>query len=194
MFEKIGSKTVMLMVNHEDSKGNKIDEKMPAKGYQRSFCWVISWTFENIADLQKEAFLKACKAKKDTDPSVKIAVLGHAPFNTWKYCLWTLCRHPNYFGEWMCWNSFVLMGIPSLVALTGTAEVKVGLALTFVMTSRVFYDCLNYWTGGEPAEHFSVAKRPAYKEYQKNTRMFFPFEVPFFDHKRLPGWPAVKSM
>jgi len=40
MFEKIGSKTVMLMVNHEDSKGNTIDEKMPAKGYQRSM-WFL---------------------------------------------------------------------------------------------------------------------------------------------------------
>lgn len=25
---------------------------------------------------------------------------------------------------------------------------------------------LNYWTGAEPAEHFSVRKRPAYAAYQ----------------------------
>lgn len=39
MFEKVGSKTVMLMIRHEDAKGNKIDEKVPGR-VERSF-WFL---------------------------------------------------------------------------------------------------------------------------------------------------------
>lgn len=156
--------------------------------------WLASWALENRADIQKLAFLQECKSKKDSDPSVRTAVLGHPPFDTAKYSMWTKCRHPNYFFEWMCWNCFALMGLPSLLSLHEEPDIKAGLGLTFFYLSRIFFDCLCYWTGGEPAEHFSASKRPAFKEYQKTTRMFFPFEVPFFNHHRVAGWPdAVEN-
>lgn len=151
--------------------------------------WLASWCFENHADLQKQTFLKVCKERRHTDPSVKTAVLGHTPFNTKEYSLWTRCRHPNYFFEWMCWNSFLVMGTPSLLALKESDFTKFGLATSMFFMSRMFYDCLNYWTGAEPAEHFSIQKRPEYKEYQKLTRVFFPFEMPCVDHCRVAGWP-----
>lgn len=128
--------------------------------------------------------MKLCKKNK-ADPASRTAVLGHAPYDTKQFSLWTKSRHPNYFCEWMCWNSFMLMGIPSLMALEDKRQIKLGLALSYYMVSRLFFDCLCYWTGGEPAEHFSVAKRPNFKEYQTKTRMFFPFEVPFFNHHRI---------
>ena len=31
--------------------------------------------------------------------------------------LWQYCRHPNYFGEWMVWNSLVLASVPSCLAM-----------------------------------------------------------------------------
>lgn len=40
--------------------------------------------------------------------------------------------------------------------------------------SWVMYDFLVYQTGAEPAEYFSVQKRPYYKTYQKTTNQFFP--------------------
>lgn len=150
--------------------------------------WAISFHFENKADLQKDAFVRLCKKNK-ADPASRTAVLGHAPYDTKQFSLWTKSRHPNYFCEWMCWNSFMVMGIPSLMALEDKRQIKLGLALSYYMLSRLFFDCLCYWTGGEPAEHFSVAKRPNFKEYQTKTRMFFPFEVPFFNHHRIAGWP-----
>lgn len=155
--------------------------------------WAVSWLFENAADGQKDAFVRACKKKRHTDPSLKVAVLGHPPHNGTKYSLWTMCRHPNYFGEWMCWNSFMVMAIPSLLALKQPTWIKAGFGVTYLMVSRIFYDCLNYWTGSEPAEHFSVQKRPDFKDYQKSTRMFFPFEMPFVDHRRTPGFPGVEG-
>jgi len=150
--------------------------------------WVLCWLWENVADGQKMAFLAECRKSKS-----KTAVLGHEPFNGAEYNLWTLCRHPNYFGEWMAWNAFILMSLPSLMRLEESLVIKAGLGLTLWFTSRFFYDCLNYWTGAEPAEHFSVQKRELYKDYQKNTRVFFPFEMPFVDHCRVSGWPHASK-
>eukprot|EP00756_Hemistasia_phaeocysticola_P039843 Hpha_TRINITY_DN16834_c4_g12::TRINITY_DN16834_c4_g12_i1::g.152323::m.152323 len=158
--------------------------------------WVVSWVFENKADLQKNSFLKECvkigKESAERKEEVRTAVLGHAPFDK-KYPLWTKCRHPNYFGEWMCWNSFVIAALPSLWRLYNKEdedEMGVrGAAIALMFVSRLFYDCLAHWTGSEPAEYFSVMKRPLYKAYQAKTRMFFPFELPFVNHFRISGWP-----
>merc|ERR1712032_1540151 len=139
--------------------------------------WVLCWIWESVADGQKHLFLLECKKKKE-----KYAVLGFAPYDGKLYFLWTLCRHPNYFGEWMAWNAFVLMGIPSLLDCDEENGVKLGLAVVLFFTSRTFYDCLNYWTGSEPAEYFSLQKRPRYRDYQQKTRMFFPFEMPLVNH------------
>mmetsp|Transcript_17286 Transcript_17286/g.20001 ORF Transcript_17286/g.20001 Transcript_17286/m.20001 type:complete len:303 (+) Transcript_17286:217-1125(+) len=73
-------------------------------------CWFACWILENIADVQKLIFEK--NAKKNND--IKTAVLGWKPYDTIPYWLWTKCRHPNYFFEWSCWNSFILMSIPSI--------------------------------------------------------------------------------
>jgi len=107
--------------------------------------------------------------------------------------LWTLCRHPNYFGEWMSWNSFVLLSVSSFLRLEAALTTKLGFALTLWFVSRIFYDCLNFWTGAEPAEHFSAQKRKAYRDYQKKVRLFFPFKLPLVDHGRVAGWADVDS-
>lgn len=148
-------------------------------------CWALCSLLENMADSQKMLFLKQCpKEQRET------AVLGRAPFDTWQYCLWARCRHPNYFFEWMCWNSFVLMSVPSLFAFGESILCKLALALMLLLTSRFFYDCLVYWTGAEPAEYYSARKRAEYRKHQETTRVFFPFEVPYFCHHRVAGWPT----
>lgn len=146
--------------------------------------WCLCWVWESIADMQKQLFLLECRRLKERN-----AVIGCSPFDGNRHWLWTLCRHPNYFGEWMAWNAFVVMALPSLAQLDEPIVVKAGFALTLFFTSRIFYDCLLYWTGAEPAEHFSSQKRTLYREYQQKTRMFFPFEMPFVDHCREAGWP-----
>jgi len=159
--------------------------------------WLLSFAWENMADLQKDCFLRTCKQlrREATDDAakeqLKSSVLGHAPFDGKEYSLWTRCRHPNYFGEWMCWNGFILSAIPSLVRLDEPLLTKFGLAVALFFVSRTFYDCLNYWTGAEPAEFFSSQKRPAYRDYQKRVRVFFPFEMPLVDHCRMAGWPQA---
>eukprot|EP00656_Telonema_subtile_P055914 TRINITY_DN8812_c0_g1_i2.p1 TRINITY_DN8812_c0_g1~~TRINITY_DN8812_c0_g1_i2.p1 ORF type:complete len:374 (+),score=74.25 TRINITY_DN8812_c0_g1_i2:201-1322(+) len=159
--------------------------------------WVGAWVFENIADTQMQLFLRNCRKEAQANPErkeeIKLAVLGHGEYNTSQYLLWTLCRHPNYFGEWMCWVGFVVVGASSLVqvsASSGCAGWRLcGFGVVLVYVTRFFYDCLNHWTGAGPAEHFSFLKRPQFGEYQRSVRCFFPFELPFVDHFREAGWP-----
>lgn len=151
--------------------------------------WLTCWVYENRADIQKRHFLA-----KSKELGVRNAVLGMAPFNDAAFSAWTSCRHPNYFGEWMSWNAFIVMAIPSLVQLEEERWVQLGFILVMYCISRFFYDCLNFWTGAEPAEHYSVQKREEYKEYQRTTRVFFPFEMPCVDHCRDPGWPHLPKV
>merc|ERR1712107_724892 len=92
--------------------------------------------------------------------------------------LWLYCRHPNYFGEWMVWNSMVITSLPSLLALWHTHQetltVKVGMTVGLLSVPVMMYTCLVYYTGAVPAEFYSVQKRPGYAQYQKTVNMFVP--------------------
>jgi steroid 5-alpha reductase family enzyme len=165
--------------------------------------WCIAWIFENMADVQKIHFLKSCKLAGKTcssnaeKMSIKAAVLGLEPYDGSKYWLWTRCRHPNYFFEWLSWIGFAIMGFGSVVTkdkwLMGGEGVymTVLLTLSLLLMLRFFYDCLVYWTGAAPAEQQSVRKRPRYRDYQAKTRVIFPFAVPEYlvEHHMSSGWP-----
>ena len=71
--------------------------------------------------------------------------------------------------------------------------VQLGFLLIHVGLLRFFYDCLLHWTGAEPAEHFSVLRRERYRDYQRSTRVLWPFEAPLVDHGRRENWPRAKE-
>merc|ERR1739848_348132 len=71
--------------------------------------WLVFWLLESASDGQMQLFLRAAKRNGDA----ATAVIGYPPYDGWAFCLWTACRHPNYFFEWMCWNSYLLMAVPS---------------------------------------------------------------------------------
>ena len=149
--------------------------------------WLICWCLESLADGQKLRFLAASKAAND-----RTAVLGWPPYADGRFWMWARCRHPNYFFEWCCWLSLVLAALPSLSRLDAPPLPTLGLGVALLMVPLTFYDCLMHWTGAEPAEHFSLTKRPAYALYQRSTRVFWPFELPLVDHGRVAGWPLAK--
>ena len=64
-----------------------------------------------------------------------------------------------------------------------------GLGLCLYAAPRIMYSSLVYWTGAEPAEHYSLKRRPRYGEYQATTRVLWPFEMWGVDHGRRVGWP-----
>ena len=141
--------------------------------------WLFGILWETVADIQKRT--AECSA---------VEVVGYKPHNGWKCFMWTLCRHPNYFGEWLAWTGLAIAAAPCILHKTDMRwEFKAWLLLILCSVPRSLYDCLNYWTGAEPAEYFSVQKRPRYREYQATTRVFWPVELPFVDHGRWQGWP-----
>jgi steroid 5-alpha reductase family enzyme len=128
-------------------------------------CWLSSLLFEHIADVQKLNFARTLP--RTTEGRNQVCDVG----------LWRHSRHPNYFGEWMVWNSLVLTSLPSLVTLWESDEnmfVKTGLTLSLFSCSYAMYNCLTVYTGAIPSEYYSIQKRPAYKDYQKTVNMFFP--------------------
>ena len=125
--------------------------------------WLASFIMESVADVQK---LKYLRAMKKSGVRNSVCNIG----------LWRYSRHPNYFAEWMVWNALVIASIPSWMQLYPNMSViifvLVGVGL--LLTSRIMYITLVTYTGAVPSEYYSVQKRPAYKDYQQTTNMFFP--------------------
>ncbi len=125
--------------------------------------WLASFTMESVADAQKLKFLRAMKKSGAHNTVCNIG-------------LWQYSRHPNYFAEWMVWNALVIASIPSWLQLYPNMSVIIFvlLGVGLLMTSRIMYVTLVSYTGAVPSEYYSVQKRPAYKDYQQTTNMFFP--------------------
>lgn len=125
--------------------------------------WLASFIMESVADAQKLKFLRAMKKSGARNTVCNIG-------------LWQYSRHPNYFAEWMVWNALVIASIPSWLQLYPNMSVIIFvlLGVGLLMTSRIMYITLVTYTGAVPAEYYSVQKRPAYKDYQQTTNMFFP--------------------
>ncbi|HEX8067225.1 MAG TPA: DUF1295 domain-containing protein [Thermoleophilaceae bacterium] len=119
--------------------------------------WAFSWIMESTADLQKARFVR------------------RNPDGTCNVGLWRYSRHPNYFFQWMNWNSLVIAALPSLfdMADDGRPVLWALTALGVVAISGFMYGVLTEFTGAKPAESYSVDKRPGYAEYQRTTNMFF---------------------
>jgi len=126
------------------------------------YCMFVGfYIFESVADGQKLHFIKTCENKR-TD----VCRIG----------LWQYSRHPNYFGQWMQWNSIALASVICVLVEDMALTRKVAItAFHAGLLSYTFYICLVYWTGAKPAEYFSVKKRPAYKRYQREVNMFVPW-------------------
>ena len=125
--------------------------------------WLASFIMESMADAQKLKFLRTMKKLGERNTVCNIGL--------WKYS-----RHPNYFAEWMVWNALVIASIPSWLQLYPNMSVIIFvlLGVGLLMISRIMYVTLVTYTGAVPAEYYSVQKRPAYKDYQQTTNMFFP--------------------
>ena len=125
--------------------------------------WLASFIMESVADAQKLKFLRAMKKSGARNTVCNIG-------------LWQYSRHPNYFSEWMVWNALVIASIPSWLQLYPNMSVIIFvlLGVGLLMISRIMYVTLVTYTGAVPAEYYSVQKRPAYKDYQQTTNMFFP--------------------
>ena len=111
--------------------------------------WVFGFIFEVVADKQKTEFNKKNKGR--------FISTG----------LWSLTRHPNYFGEFTLWAGLAIISIPYLYAIN-----------YIVLTSPLFiYLLLTKVSGVNLLEEIGEKRWGSEKEYQdykKNTPKFFP--------------------
>jgi len=141
-----------LIVNSKDSKKDDTVDSVTTQDRFGWAMWVTGFLIESIADYQKSQF------KSD-------------PMNNGKFInsgLWSISRHPNYFGEILMWSGIYLS---STSVLKGWEHVSIisPLLLTYLLT-RV---------SGIPLLERAGLKRwgddPEYQEYIKNTAKLVPY-------------------
>lgn len=108
--------------------------------------WGIGLYFEVVGDKQLSDF------RKDPTNKGKIITSG----------LWSITRHPNYFGEALMWWSMALY------------SVSVGAPL-WVLGSALFITLLLRYVSGVPLLEKKYKDREDFKAYAKNTSVFIPW-------------------
>ena len=117
--------------------------------YIGSFLWVFGFLFESIADYQKRKFR--------SENRNKFIQSG----------LWSLSRHPNYFGEIVLWLGIALIALPTLVGsqyISLISPVFVYLLLTRVSGVHIL----------EKHADDTWGKKKDYKAYKEKTPVLFP--------------------
>eukprot|EP01084_Bolivina_argentea_P130545 230458_1 len=115
--------------------------------------FLFGFVYEAVADRQKTKF------KKDPANRGKFMTTG----------LWSLSRHPNYFGELVMWHSLLGMSLP---LLKGSMQIGAAVASPVFLTILLVHG-----TGVRPLENLwnkKYGKLPAYKRYLKSTPMLIP--------------------
>jgi steroid 5-alpha reductase family enzyme len=107
--------------------------------------WVFGFLFETVADWQLQRF------KKNPETSGQVMRSG----------LWSVSRHPNYFGEAVLWWGLALLAVPG------------GGWLSFVGPVLITFLLLEV-SGVAMLDTAMVERRPGYAEYIATTPAFVP--------------------
>ena len=114
--------------------------------------WVLGFTLEAIADLQKSRFR--------ADPANKGSFITSG--------LWAISRHPNYFGEITLWTGIAIIALPVLQGwqfVTLISPVFVYLLITRVSGVPLLEKKAEATWGGQEA----------YEAYKRRTPVLVPF-------------------
>ncbi len=119
--------------------------------YLGAALWFLGFVFETIADRQKSAF------KANSENEGKFIRSG----------LWSVSRHPNYFGEMTLWIGVAIVAAPALAGWQ---------LLTLV--SPLFVILLICRVSGVPLLESKAQEKwgddPNYQEYVRNTPVLIP--------------------
>ena len=114
--------------------------------------WSIGFCFEVIADEQKRRF------RKNAENRGQFIISG----------LWSISRHPNYFGEILIWTGMAIISFPVLSGwqyATLISPVFVALLLTKISGVNLLEE-----SGDKKWGHLE-----SYQSYKKNTAVLVPF-------------------
>ena len=113
--------------------------------------FIIGFSIEVIADNQKTAF------RSIPENSNKFITTG----------LWSVSRHPNYFGEVVLWMGIAIMSLPYLEGLQ-----------YWTLISPIFSFTLIYFVSGvrmlEARANVKWGENMEYQKYVEKTPIFFP--------------------
>ncbi len=107
--------------------------------------WAFGFGFEAVADLQLQTFKK--------NPTNSGRVMRHG--------LWSISRHPNYFGEAVLWWGIGLLALPT------------GGWLSFIGPLMITFMLLKV-SGVSLLDSAMVERRPGYADYIATTPSFVP--------------------
>ena len=113
--------------------------------------WVIGWLIEVISDIQKTRFNSNLKNKGNFISSG----------------LWSISRHPNYFGELILWIGVTIIALPAFS----------GLQYLGCITPLFVYLLLNKISGVNLLEEIADNRwgdDSNYQKYKRKTPVFFP--------------------
>lgn len=109
--------------------------------------WVIGYYFESVGDSQLKKHIKNKEAKG----------------TLLKTGLWSLTRHPNYFGEALMWVGIYVYAI------------LIGVPVYFIFSPIVITSVLYFIS--TPLLEKKMSERDGWDEYAKKTSMFLPFKL-----------------
>jgi steroid 5-alpha reductase family enzyme len=125
----------------------------------------VGLIWEVAADIQLAAFLKGPTCSRVLDAG-----------------LWSICRHPNYFGEWLFWLGLAITAFALTDDFAFFAALPM-LLLTFLLLR---------FTGVVRTENDIASRRPEYEAYQQAVPAFFPnpFDLWRSIADRVAEWPG----
>ncbi|MBX7224910.1 MAG: DUF1295 domain-containing protein [Chitinophagales bacterium] len=116
--------------------------------YFSIICWVIGFLFEAVGDYQKSVF------KADVKNKGKIMTTG----------LWSLSRHPNYFGEALMWWGIWMISFSFFHPIASTVGILSPLILNWLLVN----------VSGVAMLEKKYTENEAYQAYKQSTPAFFP--------------------
>lgn len=147
--------------------------------FQAFLLWIISWPLQSALVADSHWTLLALIGSVTTSTGIIFEALSdfqllrflaktHNVRRVLDKGLWRWSRHPNYFGDFLIWWGFFLIGI--------SADSRWWTIISPVVMSAL----LIHFSGADLMEETIADRRPEYHEYIRRTSRFFP-------------WPPARS-
>lgn len=121
--------------------------------------WIVGFIFEAVGDYQLDHFIKENTRKKEAGEDVKINIM--------KKGLWSLTRHPNYFGEVSMWWGIWIMSLSILPSFP---------IILLAVISPITITFLLLKVSGIPMLEEKYKGDPEFDQYKKEVNAFFPWK------------------